>query len=683
MKKILIYIAATFLSVGMLNAQKFDRDAMPKAGATPKVNIAKPVSFVLDNGLKVLVVENHKLPKVNVSLSADQPPFYDGNIVGVSSILSDQLGNGTKNMSKDDFNSRIDFLGARLSFGAESAYANMLSKYFDEVMGMMADAILNPLFVSEEVEKSKEQMIEGLKTSEKSAKAIAGNVLPALIYGKNTAFGEFETAESIKKITTADVEKAFEKRFSPENFYLVVVGDVTVKQVKKALKNGLAKWKRNPNQFKQVLPIAKNLEKVEIDVVNVPTAVQSVIKVVNLHNLSIKDKDYFAAKIANYVLGGGSLDSRLNMNLREDKAFTYGAYSGLSTGKYSKKFGASTSVRNAVTADAVKEIIKEMKNIPVISKEDLESAKSQLKGSFIMGLEQPSTIAGFAVSKKVNDLPDDFYENYLKSIDAVTLEDVKKAAEKYILPSKARIFIAGKATDFLPALEKLGYPIYFYDRDAMPTAKPEQKKVAADVTVASVAAKYIAAIGGKTAVEKVNSIKTTAVAKMQGMEILMTTITENGAKSMLDMSMMGQSMQKIVFDSKEGYIMARGQKMPMTKEMVAENQKNQLVFPELGFATAKDLKLKGIETIKDEDAYAIAQGNTVYFYSVKTGLKIAQIITQKANGKEMSIPTYFSNYKLVEGVKMPYTLTQEMMGQKIEFNVNTVEFNVAKAEDFK
>lgn len=666
----------------MLNAQKFDRDAMPKAGATPKINIAKPVSFVLDNGLKVMVVENHKLPKVNVSLSADQPPFYEGEVVGVGDILSQQLGNGTKNMSKDDFNKRIDFLGANLSFGSSSAYANMLSKYFDEVMGMMADAVLNPLFVSEEVEKSKEQFIEGLKTQEKSAAAIAGNVYPALVYGKNTALGEFATENSIKKITTEDVEKAFKKRFSPENFYLVVVGDVTVEQVKKALKNGLAKWQKNPNSSREPLPVARNLEQTEINVVDVPNAVQSVIKVGNLTTLDKNNKDYFAAMIANYVLGGGSLDSRLNMNLREDKAFTYGAYSRLSSGKYAKSFGASTNVRNAVTADAVKEIIKEMQNIPVISEKDLKNAKSQLKGSFIMALEKPATIARYAVNKKIYNLPDNFYENYLKAIDAVTLEDVKKAAQKYILPSKARIFIAGKTADFLPELEKLGYKISFYDRDAMPTAKPEQKKIADDVTVASVSEKYIKAIGGKEAVEKVTSIKMVATAKIQGMELQLVNISANAGKNMVDVSMMGNSMNKIVFDGKEGYIQAQGKKMPMPEEVKAEMLKKTHIFPEL--APTGEEVLKGIENIKGEDAYAIENGKTTTYYSVASGLKVAEIKKEKApNGQEMVVPSYYSDYKEVDGVKLPYVMTQEMMGQEIVYNVTSYEFNTAKDEDFK
>lgn len=342
MKKILIIIATVFLSVGMINAQKFDRDAMPKAGATPKINVKKPESFVLNNGLTVMVVENHKLPKVNISLSADQAPFYDGEIVGVNDILSEQLGNGTKNMSKDEFNKRIDFLGARLSVYSSGASANTLSKYFDEVMAMMADAVLNPIFDDKEVEKAKEQMLQGLKMGEKSADAIAGNVYASLLFGKNTAQGEFANQESVKKITTKDVENRFKKSFSPENFYLVIVGDVTVPQVKKALENGLAKWKKGQkNENKEIDHLSKNLTQTEINIVDVPSAVQSIIKVGNLHNLKRKDKDFFAARIANYILGGGSLESRLNMNLREKNAYTYGAYSSIRTGKYAKNFGIS------------------------------------------------------------------------------------------------------------------------------------------------------------------------------------------------------------------------------------------------------------------------------------------------------------------------------------------------------
>ena len=141
MKKQLTYIAVAFLFTGMLSAQKIDINAMPKPGPTPAINIAKPKTFQLSNGLTVMVVENNKLPRVSANLSMDRPPYYEGNVTGVSGIMAEQFENGTTNFSKDEFNKKVDFLGANLSFSSNGAFANSLSKYFPEVLGLMADAI--------------------------------------------------------------------------------------------------------------------------------------------------------------------------------------------------------------------------------------------------------------------------------------------------------------------------------------------------------------------------------------------------------------------------------------------------------------------------------------------------------------------------------------------------------------
>ncbi len=680
MKKLLIYTTVALLGIASVTAQTFDKNVMPKPAKTPSINIKKPETFTLNNGLKVMIVENHKLPKVDVSLVSDQIPFYEGDVVGVSQIMADQLGKGTQHISKDEFNKRVDFLGASLNFDSQSASANMLSKYFKDIINLMTDAILYPKFDDTEVEKSKLHLVEVLKSQEKSSKAITNQVYNALVYGKNTAFGEFPTKESIEKINTTDVEKEFYKRFSPENYYLVIVGDVTTKQVKEALKNGLENWKKT-SLDKRGFTNPKNLQQIEIDVVDIPNAVQSEIRVGNLHKISLKDKNFFASKIANLILGGSGTGTRLNANLREDKAFTYGAYSSLQTGKYNKNFMIATQVRNTVTAQAIKEIIKEVKNISTITEKELKDTKELYKGNFIMTLEQPSTIAGFAVSKEKYNLPEDYYKNYLKHIDAVTVDDVKNAVKEFIKPQNLRIFIAGKTADFLPELEKLGYPIKFYDKNANPTSKPKQKKIEANVTVESIRENYIKSIGGREAIKQISSIKTIAVANMQGMEITATTILENGSKTMVDITLMGQTMQKIVFNGKEGYILTSGQKSTIPKDVADEIKQNKLIFPELEKNT-KTMKLKGIETIKDEETYAVENGSITSFYSVKTGLKLAEVKTQKVQGKDISVPTYFSDYKTVNTVKTPHKITQLMGGQEIIFNVKNVEFNTAKPQDF-
>jgi len=673
------YIAAAFLFSGMVYAQNIDINAMPKPGPTPAINIAKPNSFKLKNGLTVLVVENNKLPRVNIQLTMDRPPIYEGNIVGVGEIMADQLGTGTTKLSKEEFNKKIDFLGAYLSFSSEGAGANTLSKYSTQVISLMADAVVNPKFSAEEVNKSKERTIEGLKTKEKDAGEIARRVDNALTYGKNTALGEFATEESINKIQLKDVQDFYKKYYAPDNAYLVIVGDVKTSEIKKLVEKELGKWKKSGTKFAALEP-AKNLPATEINIVDVPTAVQSVIRVGNISTLQMKDPQYFSGVIANHILGGA--ETRLFMNLREKNGYTYGAYSHLSTNKYSPYFSANASVRNEVTDKAVVEFMNELKGISQIKPEELANAKAKLKGEFIMSLEKPETIARFALNERLYSLPADFYANYLKSIDKVTTSDVSAAAKANILPNQSRIFVAGKGSEIADGLEKLGYPVKYFDKFANPASKPETKKIADGVTAESIGQKYIAAIGGKANVEKINSLQMNASATTQGMTIETAILYAKGGKTSVEMKMMGQTIQKIVFDGKDGYMMVQGQKQPLPAELKEKLSANKEIFPELDF-NAKNTTLRGIENINGEDAYAVKKGNKTYFYSVKTGLKTGESETQNMQGQEIIVPTYYSDYKEVSGVKSPFKISQNMGGIEMNFEVKSYEINKATDKDFK
>ena len=673
------YIAAAFLFSGMVYAQNIDINAMPKPGPTPAINIAKPNSFKLKNGLTVLVVENNKLPRVNIQLTMDRPPIYEGNIVGIGEIMADQLGTGTTKLSKEEFNKKIDFLGARLSFYPQGAGANTLSKYSTQVISLMADAVINPKFSAEEVNKSKERTIEGLKTKEKDTGEIAIRVYNALTYGKNTALGEFVTEESINRIQLKDVQDFYKKYYAPDNAYLVIVGDVKTSEIKKLVEKEFGKWKKSGTKFAAIEP-AKNLPATEINIVDVPTAVQSVIHVGNPTTLQMKDPQYFSGVIANHILGGA--ETRLFMNLREKNGYTYGAYSHLSTNKYSPYFSANASVRNEVTDKAVVEFMNELKGISQIKPEELANAKAKLKGEFIMSLEKPETIARFALNERLYSLPADFYANYLKSIDKVTTSDVSAAAKANILPNQSRIFVAGKGAEIAEGLEKLGYPVKYFDKFANPASKPETKKIAAGVTAESIGQKYIAAIGGKANVEKINSLQMNSSATVQGMSIETITLAAKGGKTFVEMKMMGQSMQKLVFDGKDGYMVVQGQKQPLPAELKEELSANKNIFPELDF-NAKNTTLRGIENMNGEEVYAIKKGNKTYFYSVKTGLKTAESETQNMQGQEIIIPTYYSDYKEVSGVKRPFKISQNMGGIEMNFDVKSYEINKATDKDFK
>lgn len=444
----------------------------PKSGKSPSVNLKTPQTFVLENGLKVMVVENHKLPKVSFNLTLDNAPFAEGNKKGVDELCSAIIGNGTKNISKEDFHEEIDFLGANIGFSSQGAYASSLSKYAGRILELMADGALHPNFTLEEFEKEKAKLLEGLKIQEKSATTIASRMVDVLSFGKQHPSGEYISQESVSNITLADVEANYKSYFVPENAYLVIVGDVKLKAIKPIVEKLFGSWeKRSTPKF--TYPNPENVPFTQINFIDVPNAVQSEIYCVNTLNLKMNDPDFFAAVFATQILGS-DFNSYLNQNLREKHAWTYGTSASIGSGKFVSKIFCKAAVRNAVTDSAVVEFRKEINRIRFekVSTELLENVKAGFIGRFVMKSQQPQAIARYALFTEIENLPKDFYTNYIKNISAVTVEDLQLAANKYILGDNMRIVIVGKGAEVIPGLEKLNIPIYYFDKEGNAIEKP-------------------------------------------------------------------------------------------------------------------------------------------------------------------------------------------------------------------
>lgn len=672
MKKVIYTIAGVILTLTM-QAQIIPQ---PKPGPAPAINVGKPETFSLKNGLKVLVVENHKLPTVSYTLTMDNAPYAEGDKKGVSDMTAALMGSGTKKMPKDAFNEEVDFLGANIGYGSQSAYASGLSKYSNRILELMADGALNPVFTQAEFDKQKAQIVEGLKSDEKSASAIAGRVGNVLVYGKNHPAGEYLSEETLNNVTLADVQDNYNTYFVPGNAYLVVVGDIKTKDVKKQVQKLFGSWKpaKAPNVS---YSDPKDVQYTQINFVDVPNAVQSEIAVVNVVNMKMTDKDYFAAILANQILGGGG-EGRLFLNLREAHGWTYGAYSSISGGKYVSDFSSTTSVRNTVTDSAVVEIFNELKKIrtDLVSEEDLKNAKAKYVGSFVMNMQKPSTIATYALRTETQGLPADFYENYIKNINAVTAEDIRKAANRFFLPENSRIVIVGKAADVLPGLESRKMPIFYFDKYGKPTEKPAVKKpVPAGVTVKTVLDSYIKAVGGEKAVKGVKSVATKATATVQGAPLTLTMKVTSDNKQLVDMNVMGMSMFKQVVNEKGAYMLQQGQRTDVPAEEYAELKASAVPFEELTLANNKGVAVTGIEPINGADAYAVANGKTIYFYDVKTGYKIAESQEEEGpDGQKATMFTYYSDYKDVKGIKVPHKINKNV-GIELDLTVTEVKIN--------
>lgn len=686
MKKYILYTLVVLFS-GITATAQIDRSKIPASGPTPEVNLGQADEFTLKNGLTVLVVNDTKLPAVTWSLNLNNPPAFEGEKAGVQSLTSALMGKETQLTSKDDFSEKVDFLGARINVSPNGGFGFCLSKYKDQVFQLFAEAALQPKFTQKELDFEKEQLIEGIKSGENSAAAIASNVTSALFYGKNHAAGEIVTEETVNNVTLQDVQDFYNNRFKPSQGFMVFTGDISTKEVKKLLKKYFKSWEEG-KVATPTYPSFTDVPTTQIDFVDVPNAVQTELAVMSVSTLKMSDPDYYAATVANYILGG-AFGSYLNMNLREANGYTYGARSSLGTGKYyNSSFSATTKVRNEVTDSAVVETLKEIKRIrtELVDEEMIENAKAKFLGSFILESEDKAVSARRAISIKTNNLPADYYKNFIANINSVTKEDIKRVANKYFTDEKARIILVGKASDVLENIEKIEWngktlPVNFYDKEANPTERPPTIAIPDGVTVQTVFDSYIKAIGGKTAAEGVQTMLMVAGAEMQGMKLNLEAKNTAKGQSAMVVSVMGNPMQQVIFDGSKGYMVAQGQRIDNTSEQNEKAKNDAKPFPELYI---KDATLKGIESINGTNAYAVVMGDKTVYYDMETGLKVQEVTKIEQQGQSFETTIKLSDYKEVDGLKFPHTISQSLGPQEISFKVDTIKINDGVSDaDFK
>ncbi len=685
MRKILLLVASVLL-VGTAEAQI--KRPQPQAGPMPTVHVQQPKEFKLKNGLHVLVVEDHKLPRVSYTLTVDVPPYAEGDKKGVSSLTSALAGNGTTKTTKDKFNEEIDFLGANISFWNSGASASGLSKYSERILQLMAEGALYPLFTQEDFKTEQENAIEGLKNADKSVTAIASRVENALLWGKNHPNGEFTTEETLRNITLEDVKKNYKDYFVPEKAYLIIVGDVDYKKVKKSVTKLFKNWKK-ASMPQSNYPEQTNVNKTQINFVDMPNAVQSEIALVNTYHLPLSHPDYFPLLMANQILGGGG-EGRLFLNLREEHGWTYGAYSSAGANKYPTRFKATASVRNTVTDSAVVEFMNEIHKIrtTVPTEEELKLAKAKYIGNFVMETQKPGTIASFALRTRTQNLPSNFYESFIQNINKVTPQDVQRVAEKYFLENNLRIVIAGKGADVADALEKLPYDVTYYDRFATQVEKPVfTKPIPEGVTSQTVIENHINAIGGVDKLKAVKSVAIEAIGTFQGMEITRKTISTSNGHFMLSLNGMGMELMKQVVTPTMGYVSNQGQKQDITgDDLKAAQEKTNVAFNELNdLKNADTFELTSIETLNGEDVYVLKKEQNTTYYSVKSGLKVASTESGEVQGQSFEMTSTYGDYEDVKGIKMPHTLSLPLApGMEVEFKTTSIKIDEGVSDaDFK
>ena len=683
-----IIIALVIILSSSANAQ-IDRSIMPESGPAPEIFFGKPQTFNLDNGLTVMVVENTKLPRASASLSFDNPLIFEGDIAGVSSILAEMVGNGTQSISKEDFIEEIDYMGASLNVTGSGAFAGSLKRYFPRVLELMASAVLEPLFTQEEFDRQKNLIKESLKTGDKDVATAANRVEGFITYGSQHPNGEFVTQESLDKASLQDAIDFYNNYSSPSNAYLVIIGDVNYDEIKSKVTNLFGSWS-SKDVSASSFPSPTNPDETEIIFVDMPNGVQSVVSIINTVDFNKNNSDYFAALVANRILGGGGA-GRLFNNLREDKGWTYGSYSGISESYKTKgTVIAQAQVRNEVTDSAAVELLMEldkMKN-SFVTDEELNSAKAKYTGNFVLSLENPSTIAGFARNIITQKLPEDYYNSFLENINNVTKEDVQKAANNYFLTDNTRVFITGKGSEILESIENIEYngkkvKVRYFDKYANEIERPDYS-IDSDISAEDVINEYVKAIGGKDALAEVTSIEIKATSNIQGTVLEMYSVKNNQNQSLMEMSAMGMTIAKTVFNKYQGYNEVNGQRIPLTEVELEQAIINSALFSELNFDFSL-VQLVGTSDVEGEKAYEIkVTDNKSVFYSVDTGLKLKEVESQEVEGNLIVGETYFKEYEEVEGILLPKEINQVSASIPIPggitFKATSIKLNVETNE---
>ena len=452
---------------------------LPKPQADPSFKLPTIQRRKLSNGLEVLVVEQHELPVVNMNLVIKSGAGVDpANAPGLASFTADLMNQGTKTRSSIDLSNQLAAIGARLNVGAgwDATSANLLTltRQLDRALDIYADTITNPAFATEEFKRARARRLVALQQQRDNANAIASVVYASLLYGHEHPYGHplVGNEASLNALNEQDVRRFYETYYRPNNAALIVVGDVKPATIIPKLECAFAGWKRAdvPSPVNVNAPPPR--DHATLYIVDKPGAAQSVIQIGQV-GVARSTPDYFPLLVLNSMLGGAFV-SRINLNLREDKGYTYGARTSFDYRRGPGPFTASAGVFTNVTKESVAEFMKELRGIrgeiPVTEKE-LNYFKQSLIRSYPRGFETPEQIAGRLTDVVLYGLPDDYFNNFIPHVRAVTLADVQRVANQYLDPAHMAILVVGDRKVIEPGLRSLtdvGTTITLLDTEGRP-----------------------------------------------------------------------------------------------------------------------------------------------------------------------------------------------------------------------
>ncbi len=685
MKRI-IYTALAFLP--LVSWGQLDRSVIPTAGPAPTINIDDSEVFKTDNGITVILSENHKIPKVSFQLSLGTDPIPEGPKAGASEIMGSLILSGTSNLDKDALDSKIDYIGARLNANSRGMFLSVMTRYRDQGLELMSDVLMNANFPQSEFDRMVKQFESGLKAAQSEPSEMAGNANAKVNYPKDHPYSEIMTEESLKGLTLEDIQGLYKFSYVPEGSYLVIVGDITKEEAKAAVEKYFSAWKGG-KAYKGPQLKSKPASGSQVAFVNKPGAVQSVINVCLPMDVAPGHPDQIGLSVLNNVFGGNGFGTRLMQNLREDKAYTYGCYASQDIDEHGSLLTISGNFRNEVTDSAITQIIYEISKITseLPTNEELETTKAKMAGGFARSLESPQTIARFARNIEKYNLDKDYYKDYLKKLASINRNDILRLAKKYMSAENMNIIVVGneEVMDKLIPFDEDGKILKL---DAFGNEVKEKK--AADITADQMIEKHVLAVTqSKTMDEAKNKLATIKsfkrVIEMDAAQLPFTMkMTEVWVSPDIEANKMeGQGIvfQKGYFDGKTGSVTnSQTGSKELTEKQIAAKQKSRGFVPELNFATTgMKYELQGIEVVNGKEMYVLysndGDAQSFEYYDTKTMLKMKTVVISTMEGESMTTEYTYDKYSSEGGVMIPGVITMSVGPMIMEGKVTSFKLN--------
>jgi|AntRauTorckE5430_2_1112549.scaffolds.fasta_scaffold00386_3 predicted Zn-dependent peptidase len=655
------------------------RAMAPKAGPAPEIKIGDFQDFTLDNGLQVVLVENHKLPRVSYQLFIDVPPHLESEYAGTGQMMGQMLRRATSTKTKEQIDEEIDFIGASLSAGGSGAFGATISKYKEQLMGMMAEVVLDARFPEEEFAKVQSEAEAGLQSALGNPGAIASRLRQRVTYGTDHPYGELTTEASLKNVSLDAIKEYYETYFVPNRSYLVMVGDLTRAEAEKLAKESFGAWKKKDVPAPS-FEMPKAPQGITVNFVPRAGAVQSNIIFSKPVDVKPGTKKALRGSIVNRILGTG-FNGRLNQNIREKNAFSYGAGSSVDADELVGSFSASSDVRNEVTDSAVTEFMTELVKISTapVTPDELNRAKSQIIGSFGRALESPQQIASFALNTIRYGLDRNYYPSYLQKVASSSADDLLEVSREVMSPENINIIVVGdKAVAERLAKFATSGKVNYYDVNGE-TMNMDDMAAPTDVTPKQVIMDYTKAIGGKAAIDGITSWSQVMEASIQGQTVVQTMYKEGGNKSSTQTQMMGMTVGDQRYNNGQVLMMQQGKKMATDDEMVARMKKQAVLFATVALIDKVDMiSISGTETINGKKAIILdlktesGEGEAQMYFDQESKLLVRRV---KKQGPTTSIVDY-SDYREVNGVMIPYEMTiTGAMPFPLKFATKEMELN--------